>query len=118
MAKRTIDHTGKDEPKPQGTTSVPVWHAIVGKGWRPVQFGEKTKEDDQVLRACGWSNACDAGGFLYVPEMRPRRRREPLSVSITITGERDGEPFVQQFNANTGDRFQVGSDGSLRGDYS
>jgi len=60
----------------------PVWHAIVGEGWEPVQFGEMTKQSDEVLLARGWVDDCGNGGCRYAPEMRPRRRRKQPKIVV------------------------------------
>ena len=55
---------------------VPVWHAIVGEGWRPVYFGERTRRSDEVLRAGGWYRADYYRSCVYRKYMMPRRRRQ------------------------------------------
>lgn len=134
MAERTIDHSGRDVPrKPRKCVALPTngtefdngvatseqeqeapaWHAIVGEGWEPVQFGDETLETDEVLRSQGWVRFRGGGGFTYQVDMIPRRRRKRFPVTITITGERDGKLYCQRLDAETGDRFEVGPDGSL-----
>ena len=122
MAERTIDDSGRDVPRKLKDSGVaaeqqehetPVWHSIVGEGWEPVLFGETTKQEEEVLIAGGWAGDRDNGGFIYATEHRPRRRRKRFPVTITITGERDGKLYCQRLDAETGDRFEVGPDGSL-----
>ena len=91
----------------------PVWHAIVGDGWEPVLIGDMTKPEEGVLHAGGWIDNCDAGGYIYGPDMRPRRRRKRLHIPITITSERDGGIFLQRLNAEAGDCFRLADNGEL-----
>lgn len=93
----------------------PVWHSIVGDGWEPVLIREPMCRGEEVLVAEGWVPDHNSG-FLYEPGSLPRRRRKRLPVTITITGERDGiikKLYCQRLDAQTGDRFEVGPDGSL-----
>jgi hypothetical protein len=96
----------------------PVWHSIVGEGYEPVLIGERTADNEDELLARGWVEQQNSGGFIYSGGMRPRRRRKRkrFPVTITINGERDGvikKLYCQFLDAQTGDRFEVGPDGSL-----
>jgi len=88
----------------------PVWHSIVGEGWEPVQFGEITKQDEEVLLASGWVNGSDSGGCIYNPGMRPRRRRK---ASYEILTWKNGWPFSCLRTAKPGDCFMLSDDGEL-----
>ena len=90
--------------------STPVWHAIVGDGWRPVQFGEQTRQDDQVLLACGWVDADYGVSVPYRTDMRPRRRRETLYEILII---KDGVDYCRTKGAKPGDCFQLLEGGEL-----
>ena len=83
---------------------VPVWHAIVGDDYEPVQIGDNTKPDEDILIAGGWVPS-DRDGFLYTEYMRPRRRRK---VSFTVWTYRGGHK-----PASPGDCFRVSEDGEL-----
>ena len=87
----------------------PVWHAIVGEGWRPVQFGEKTRQGDEVLAAGGWQ-PCREYGFLYTTEGMPRRRRKH-SYEILII--KDGVDYCRMRAVKPGDYFMVAENGEL-----
>ena len=92
----------------QGT---PDWHAIVGEGWKPVQFGEETRHDDQVLIACGWVDAaCDIVSVSYRADMRPRRRRKG---SCGIQSWKIGADCWLIKGASPGDRFELTEDGRM-----
>lgn len=84
---------------------VPVWHAIVGDGYEPVQIGEIARPDDDVLVAGGWVRAYVDGGLAYCEDWKPRRRRK---VSFNVWTYRSGyRP------ASPGDCFMVSDDGEL-----
>lgn len=121
MAERTIDDSGRDVPRKLKDSGVaaeqqehetPVWHSIVGEGWEPVLIREPMCCGEEVLVAAGWVPD-HVSGFLCEPGSLPRRRRKRFPVTITITGERDGKLYCQRLDAETGDRFEVGPDGSL-----
>jgi hypothetical protein len=88
----------------------PVWHAIVGEGWRPVQFGEQTSNDDEVLRACAWAKADYAVSVSYRPDMMPRRRRE---ASWEILMIKDGANYCRVKGVKPGEYFMVNEYGEL-----
>ena len=83
---------------------VPVWHAIVGEGYEPVQIGDMTKPGEDILIAGGWV-PFDTDGFAYTENMRPRRRRK---VSFNVWTYRGGYK-----TASPGDCFRVAEDGEL-----
>ena len=119
MARRTIDHSGRDVPHKLDGSGVeasqqetPAWHSIVGDGWEPVLIREPMCRGEEVLVAEGWVPD-HSSGFLYEPGSLPRRRRKRFPVTITITGERDDKLFCQRLDVETGDRLEVGPDGSL-----
>ena len=87
---------------------VPVWHASVGDGYEPVQIGDMTYSDEEVLRAGGWVKA-DIDGFRLGPESLPRRRRKP---SVEISTRHNGLAGYTYF-ANPGWRFEIGKFGDL-----
>jgi hypothetical protein len=88
----------------------PVWHAIVGDGWEPVQFRAMTRPDEEVLLAGGCAVVVDVGGFIYHPDMQPRRRRIR---SYGICSRRDGRPFNRVNTARPGDCFMLTDNGEL-----
>ena len=87
----------------------PVWHAIVGEGWEPVQFGEAVKAGDQELLAIGWVVQYDSG-CTYDWNMRPRRRRKRLYDVVTT---RAGVTLFRIKAAKPGDRFMLAQNGEL-----
>ena len=88
----------------------PVWHSIVGEGWEPVQFGEITKQDEEVLLAGGWANGSDSGGCIYNPSMRPRRRRKRRYDVQVMSG---GVNYCRIKGAKPGDYFMLANNGEL-----
>ena len=89
----------------------PVWHAIVGEGWEPVQIGQLTERKDQVLLARGWADQPVANtGLMYGPDMRPRRR---LKRSYDISSHIDGTTYGRIKAAKPGDRFVLTQNGEL-----
>ena len=88
----------------------PVWHAIVGEGWRPVQIGDTALASDDVLRAGGWVRANDGGKFIYQPNMIPRRRRQR---SYDVLAMHDGVNFCRVKAAKPGQCFMLTNNGEL-----
>ena len=88
----------------------PVWHAIVGDGWRPVRIGEQTRQDDQVLLACGWVDADYGVSVPYRTDMRPRRRRETLYEILII---KDGVDYCRMKAVKPGECLMVNENGEL-----
>ncbi len=95
-----------DEQKKQ----TPVWHAIVGEGWRPVRIGEETRNDDEALTAVGWAEVNDSGSFVYKRYMMPRRRREALYDVFTHI---NGSTYGRIKAAKPGDCFMITQSGEL-----
>lgn len=95
----------------QGT---PVWHSIVGDGWEPVQFGQLTEREDQVLIARGWVD-CESqnAGVTYIENsvMRPRRRRKPVQFSVVLR-DKDGNQTAGGF-VQAGKTYEVDALGQL-----
>ena len=89
---------------------VPVWHAIVGDGWEPVQFGEITKADEHELFSKGWVLQRD-NGFIYTENMRPRRRRKPVMFSVTVR-DMDGKQTASGF-LQSGQVYELDTLGQL-----
>ena len=88
----------------------PVWHAIVGDGWRPVQFGEKARHDDEVLDSGGW-RPCREHDFLFDEgNCMPRRRRE---ASWEILMIKDGANYCRVKGVKPGEYFMVNEYGEL-----
>jgi hypothetical protein len=87
----------------------PVWHAIVGEGWMPVQFGEETRRDDEVLDACGW-RPCATWEFAYTRECMPRRRPESSYEILVI---KNGVDYCRMRAVKPGDYFMVAENGEL-----
>jgi hypothetical protein len=87
----------------------PVWHAIVGEGWRPVQFGEETRQDDEVLDAGGWRPCC-VHQFSYARDSMPRRRRKHSWEILLI---KDGVSWFRVKAVKPGDYFMVAENGEL-----
>ena len=88
----------------------PVWHAIVGEGYEPVQIGDKMKPDEDVLQAGGWVCANHGGGAPYREGWPPRRRRKPCIDVWTI---KNGDVHARIKAAKPGDCFMVSKDGDL-----
>lgn len=107
MAKRTIDHTGRDMTSKQ-EKQVPVWHAIVGPDHEPVLIGEPTCLGEEVLTAEGWVPDSNSG-FIYAPDFYPRRRRKEVTVFIEVSSQ----ICRQGLRAKTGDQFRVNAEGQL-----
>lgn len=89
---------------------VPIWHAIVGEDHGPVQIGEMTKPDEDVLRAEGWVRTNDQGGLPYREDWLPRRRRKP---SIELLTKKNGVAYEFMKNVKPGECFMIGKDGEL-----
>ena len=87
----------------------PVWHAIVGEGWRPVQFGEQTSLDDEVLVAGGWQ-PCREYGFSYTAECAPRRRRQ---ASYEILVIKNGADYCRMRAVKPGEYIKLNECGEL-----
>jgi len=96
-----------EQEQEQGT---PVWHEIVGEGWRPVRIGEKTKKGDEVLHACGWVKAPSGGRFTYERCHKPRRRRKHSWEILVI---KDGVSWFRVKAVKPGDYFMVAENGEL-----
>ena len=88
----------------------PAWHAIVGDGWEPVLIGELAGQNDQVLKAEGWVNSFDDGGFILQECGRPRRRRKRL---YDVSTEKGGVTHCRINAAKPGDRFMLTQNGEL-----
>lgn len=88
----------------------PVWHAIVGEGYEPVQIGEMTEPNDDMLRAGGWACANGGGGLTYREDWTPRRRRKP---SIELSTRKNGCAYGYTKTVRPGDCFMVSKDGEL-----
>ena len=88
----------------------PVWHAIVGEGWEPVQFGDEARRLDYVLESQGWVPTCDGGGFIYASGMKPRRR---CKRSYDIFTHMSGITYGRVTAAKPGDRFMLTKNGEL-----
>ena len=89
---------------------VPVWHAIVGEGYEPVQIGEMTEPNDDMLRAGGWVCANGGGGLTYREDWTPRRRRKP---SIELSTRKNGCAYGYTKTVRPGECFRVAEDGEL-----
>ena len=87
----------------------PVWHAIVGEGWRPVQFGEQTRQGDEVLAAGGWQ-PCREYGLSYTTEGAPRRRRESSYEILVI---KDGADYCRMRAVKPGECIKLNECGEL-----
>ena len=88
----------------------PVWHAIVGEGWRPVLLGEKTRKGDEVLHACGWVKAPSGGRFTYERCHKPRRRRKHSWEILVI---KDGVDYCRMKAVKPGECLMVNENGEL-----
>lgn len=90
---------------------LPVWHAIVGDDWEPVLFGELTGRTDEVLKAEGWVENCDGGGFIFHAGSLPRRRRKTQMFCVVMKDAHGRNTHVGSVHA--GQRFEVGDNGVL-----
>jgi len=88
----------------------PVWHAIVGDGYEPVQIGEIARPDDDVLVAGGWVRAYVDGGLAYCEDWKPRRRRNPC---IELSTRKNGCAYGYTKTVRPGECFRVAKDGEL-----
>ena len=88
----------------------PVWHAIVGDGWRPVRIGEETGNGDEALTAGGWAEVNDSGSFVYKRFMMPRRRRKALWEILLI---KDGVDYCRMKAVKPGECLMVNENGEL-----
>jgi hypothetical protein len=91
----------------------PVWHAIVGEGYEPVQIGEIARSDDDVLRADGWVRAYVDGGLTYREDWKPRRRRKQTEIRLAVTGEENGLPYSHVYTVKPGELFTINDAGFL-----
>ena len=89
----------------------PVWHAIVGDGYEPVQIGEIARPDDDVLVAGGWVRAYVDGGMVYCGDWKPRRRRKAKRFVVMIR-DNDGRQTAVAF-VQAGQCIEIGSRGEL-----
>ena len=88
----------------------PVWHAIVGEGWRPVEFGEQASPNDEVLDSGGW-RPCREHDFLFNERnCMPRRRPAALWEILLI---KDGVSYCRVKAVKPGDRIMVAESGEL-----
>ena len=87
-----------------------AWHAIVGEGWEPVQFGDETKRGDHVLESEGWVAQRDGGGFSYACGMQPRRRRKR---SFDVLTRKAGVTYCHITAAQPGECFRLTEHGEL-----
>ena len=89
---------------------VPVWHSIVGPDHEPVQIGEMTQPDEDMLRAGGWVCANGGGGLTYREDWTPRRRRRAY---IELSTRKNGCAYGFMKTVRPGDCFRVAEDGEL-----
>jgi len=120
VSKRTIGPDGRDElPDGEQEQQVPVWHSIVGEGWEPVQFGDRTERGEEVLRAGGWVQ-CYSHGFVQEVYSVPRRRRKVQRFAICTTDiihGSIGDEYCKVYAsaiASPGDLLEVQADGTLK----
>lgn len=91
----------------------PVWHAIVGEGYEPVQIGEMTEPNDDMLRAGGWVCANGGGGLTYREDWTPRRRRKKPDIRVRVTGENNGLPYEHIYLIKPGKNYTFNDDGTI-----